>query len=76
VRRISEDQYTKSANPDEYYSFNVVHNGRNLLEMKRIREAQYCEQMGDYNGTKNWNDLRGELLTKVSQISGEVISID
>ena len=64
MRIIPEDQYTKSSEPDDYYSFNVVHNGRNLLEMKRIRDAQYQEQMGDDNGTKDWNDFARRIVDK------------
>ena len=47
----------KNAKLGDFYSFNVVHNGKNLAEMGRIRDLQYQEYMGDNNGEKNLNDF-------------------
>jgi len=32
--------------------------------MKRIREAQYQEHMGDGNGIKNWNDFARRIVDR------------
>ena len=57
IRTSSDYQFNQNAKLGDFYSFNVVHNGKNLAEMERIRDLQYQEYMGDNNGVKNLNDF-------------------
>jgi len=57
IRTPSEYQFNQNAKLGDFYSFNVVHNGKNLAEMDRIQDLQYQEYMGDNNGVKNLNDF-------------------
>jgi len=57
IRTPAEYQFNRNARLGDFYSFNVVHNGKNLTEMNRIRDLQYQEYMGDNNGVKNLNDF-------------------